>query len=35
VLVGPSLGGAAAIDLAVAHPEAVRDLQFLFALILY
>lgn len=24
VLVGPSLGGAAAIDLAVAHPDAVR-----------
>jgi hypothetical protein len=26
VLVGPSLGGAAAVDFAVAHPEAVCDL---------
>lgn len=25
VLVGPSLGGAAAIDFAVAHPEAVGE----------
>lgn len=33
ILVGPSLGGAAAIDFAVTHPEAVRDLSFLFVLI--